>query len=97
MQSIRTRYYGPTNTRGSRIVAKCEAGSFSMPYNYALSVWQNHATAAAIMLERLGWGKPYAGGEFGNDYYWSAVIINEAWNDTLARDYSKQTTERAAA
>ncbi len=87
MQAIRTRYHGATNTRGSRIVAKCDAGTFSMPYNHALGIWENHATAAAILLERLSWGKPYAGGCFGNDYYWTAVIINEAWNDTLARDY----------
>jgi len=89
MQAIRTRYSGPTNTRGSRITAKCEAGTLTLPYNHALSTWQNHATVAAQLLARLNWGKPYAGGEFGNDYYWTAVIINEAWNDTLARDYSQ--------
>ena len=95
MQAIRTRYHGATNTRGSRIVAKCEAGTFSMPYNHALGTWENHATAAAILLKRLNWGKPYAGGCFGNDYYWTAVIINEAWNDTLARDFTKR--EKVAA
>lgn len=88
MQAIRTRYYGPTNTRGSRIVAKCEAGTLSMPYNHALSAYQNHATCAALMLKRFSWGKPYVGGCFANDYYWTPHIENHGWNDTIARDYS---------
>jgi len=97
MQAIRTRYYGPSNVRGSRIIAKCEAGSIVMAYNHALGIWENHATAAAMLLEKLGWGKPYAGGCFGDDYYWTAVVINEAWNDTLARDFTQAAKRHAQA
>ena len=82
MQTIRTKYHGPTNTRGSRISAQCEAGRIYVPYNYALSAYGNHAAAAVTLLRKLGWPGTYAGGCFGNDYYWSAVIgYSEGYRD----------------
>lgn len=72
MQAIRTRYHGPTNNRGSRIVAKCEAGSLSMPFDYSLNHEGNHAKAARLFVERLGWSGMFLGGEFAHDYYWVA-------------------------
>ena len=76
MQAIRTRYYGPTNTRGSRLVAKCEAGTFSMSYDHNLTDAQNHATCAARFMAKLGWNWVYVGGVFDGDYYWSPVCDN---------------------
>ena len=70
MQAIRTRYHGPTNVRGSRIIAKCEGGSFTMSYNHALSLEGNHAAAAQMLVKRLRWCGVYQGGVFGGDYYW---------------------------
>lgn len=74
MQAIRTRYHGPTNTKGSRISAQCEAGRIYVPYNHALSAFGNHATAARELLAKLGWTNTYAGGCFEHDYYWTAVV-----------------------
>ena len=37
-QSITTKYLPPTNSRGSRIKATCEAGSVTIPYAYERSV-----------------------------------------------------------
>lgn len=54
-QAIRTRYHGPTNTRGSRISAKCGAGRVSVPYDHALNLYDNHAAAARALLAKLGW------------------------------------------
>ena len=71
MQAIRTRYHGPTNTRGSRITAKCERGTLSMPYNYALNLQENHAEAARQLADKLGWAGVYHGGYFDRDYYWA--------------------------
>lgn len=76
MQAIRTRYYGPTNTRGSRIVAKCEAGTYSMPYNHALNLEENHAACAAGFIAKLNWTRySYACGVFEGDYYWSPSLV----------------------
>lgn len=82
MQAIRTRYHGATNTRGSRISAQCEAGRIYVPYNYSLNAFGNHADAAVTLLRKLGWPGTYAGGCFGNDYYWTAVIdYSEGYRD----------------
>jgi hypothetical protein len=76
MQAIRTRYHGPTNSRGSRIIAKCDGGSIAMPYNHALNLDANHATAAQMLLDRMNWSGIYYGGSFENDYYW---VVPSAW------------------
>jgi hypothetical protein len=52
---ITTRYHGPTETRGSRIVATAAAGPrrrFTMAYDYSLDPAGNH-DAAAWMLAGL--------------------------------------------
>lgn len=77
MQAIRTRYHGPSNTRGSRIIAKCEGGSVIMPYNHALNLDGNHAAAAQLLLQRMGWPGVYHGGQFEHDYYW---IVPTTWS-----------------
>ena len=71
MQAIRTRYHGPTNTRGTRITATCEAGSLTLPRDYSLDIGEDHARVAQALVQRLGWTGVYHGGEFGGDYYWA--------------------------
>lgn len=79
MQAIRTRYHGPSNVKGSRFSAQCEAGRIYVPYDHALNLDENHAEAARQLIVKLGWTGDYAGGCFGNDYYWSPVIRGDAW------------------
>jgi hypothetical protein len=55
MQAIITKYFGPTNFRGSRIKASCEAGSLTVSYDYALNIDGNHDAAAKALAEKLGW------------------------------------------
>lgn len=55
MQAIITKYFGPTNSRGSRLVAKCEAGSITVPYDHALDTEGNHRAAAKALCNKLGW------------------------------------------
>lgn len=55
MQAIQTSYKGPTNTKGSRIIAKCEAGSLTVGYDYALTTEGNHKEAARLLQYKLGW------------------------------------------
>lgn len=71
MQAIRTRYHGPTNVRGSRFSAQCEAGRIYVPYDHSLSLSENHAAAARALADKLDWRKtPLYGGEFQHDQYW---------------------------
>ena len=55
MQAIITKYHGPTNTRGSRISARCAAGSVTIPFPYALNGQTAHRAAAEKLLEKLDW------------------------------------------
>lgn len=48
MQAIRTKYKGPTDTRGSRIVASSYKARSVMPYDHELSLDDNHARAAEL-------------------------------------------------
>jgi hypothetical protein len=74
MQAIRTRYHGPTNTRGARFSAKCEAGSIYMPYAHGLNTAGNHAAACKALVKKLGWDDDgyghMVGGQFAGDTYW---------------------------
>jgi hypothetical protein len=54
-QAIFTAYHGPTNTRGSRVSAKCEAGRLSLPWDDALDSEGNHKAAAQALIKKLGW------------------------------------------
>jgi hypothetical protein len=65
MQAIETKYHGPTNCRGSRIKASCEAGSVTVGLDHALNIAQNHAAACAALLRKLGWGKGTHGSYVG--------------------------------
>ena len=57
MQAIQTHYLGPTDYRGSRIVAKADAGRLVVSWNYALGVEENHRAAALALRDRLGWAE----------------------------------------
>lgn len=74
MQAIRTRYHGPSNTRGSYISAKCEAGSIRMPYAHELDIAGNHEAACKMLIKKMKWDTGHyadmVGGEFAEDHYW---------------------------
>lgn len=54
MQAITTKYHGPTNSRGSRIVAKCAAGALAFEWVDSASFEQNHRLAAEALARKLG-------------------------------------------
>ncbi len=74
MQAIITKFYGPTNHKGARIKATCEAGSIWMSYEYGLNIDGNHAKAAQMLIDKMGWNTEYysktvMGGLPGNNGY----------------------------
>lgn len=74
MQAIRTRYHGPTNTRGSRISAQAEAGRIYLGYDDSKNPSDNHKSACEALRAKLGWVAPYYqpmyAGVFDGDTYW---------------------------
>ena len=68
MQAITTKYLGPTNTKGRRIKASCEAGSITVYYDYEFSVSENHDSACKALLAKLEWNGTYIGGGYANGY-----------------------------
>lgn len=72
LQAIETRYYGPTNFRGSRIQAKAWGGKITIPYPHELNTERAHAKAAMALCEKLNWTGLYVAGgspsERGNVY-----------------------------
>ena len=55
MQAIITKYLGPTNYHGARIKATCQAGSVTVPFDYAAK--EPHDVAAIALRAKLGWEK----------------------------------------
>ena len=60
-QSIQTRYLGPTNYRGTRVVAEQSAdwggkrNRIYVSWDYALGDQENHVRAGMKLARRLGW------------------------------------------
>ncbi len=50
---IRTRYLGPTDTKGARIKAWEGSRSVTIPYPYELSTEDAHAEAAAKLHDKM--------------------------------------------
>jgi len=72
--AIVTRYHGPTNTRGSRIVARTRHFRVVVAYDHSLSLTQNHLRAADALSSTLGWeGRTIGGVLPNNDYCWNRI------------------------
>ena len=64
MQAIRTKYLGPTNFKGSRIVASCQAKRRITSWDDSLNATANHVAAAKALATELGWNYgQWTGGE----------------------------------
>ncbi len=64
MQTIETKYVGPSNVRGSRIIATASGAGHRViiSYDSALSSEDAHAKGATALCTKLGWeGKLIAG------------------------------------
>lgn len=71
-QFITTEYRGPTNTKGSRIIAKTASGLFkTTAWDYALGVEENHACAAQAMVAKMNWKGSWAPcADAGGGFIW---------------------------
>jgi len=64
MQTITTKYLGPTNHQGSRFKATHTGGhtSVTMPMDYRMEHAGNHTRVAFMLAEKLNWEGDYIGG-----------------------------------
>lgn len=61
-QAIKTKYIGPSNTRGSRVKATAAAGSRTMAWDHRLNDCDNHTAAAKEYAQRMEWTGEWFGG-----------------------------------
>jgi hypothetical protein len=74
MKAIRTRYYGPTNTKGSRYMATDGDGnSVSVSTEYALNSDENHKLAAYRLMQKMKWPNELNGGGYQNNQFWTML------------------------
>lgn len=64
-QAITTRFVGPTNYNGSRIIARAAAGRKTYGWNDSLDVEANHTGAARMYAKSLDWLTPSHGAPLG--------------------------------
>ena len=72
--AIRTRYHGPTDTRGSRFIATNGKNRVTVTYDYHLDPTENHSAAAQAFLDKHNpFGTKLVANAlcFDNDFYWT--------------------------
>lgn len=74
MQAIVTKYFGPSNRRGSRVKATCSGGSLFFGYEPAMNVANNHKAACAALVAKMGWVE--AEGEYFRGTWHDAGLPN---------------------
>lgn len=84
MQAITTHFSGPTNTRGARLITKCDAKRRMIGWDYALGIEENHRAAATLLAQELGWldrgnGRTYRleSGSLPGSGYCHVLVPNE--------------------
>jgi len=69
MKAIRVRYKGPTNYRGSRLIADDYDGhKVTISFDYALSGEELYKKAAQALLDKMDWKGDIIGGGTDTGY-----------------------------
>ena len=90
MQTIRTKYHGAGNTKGSRISAKCERKTIYLSYDPSLDSEANHRKACNALRVVMNW-LPSAGRVFDSPMvggWWDGCIIWVWKNESLTTEES---------
>jgi hypothetical protein len=68
-QAITTKYAGPTNSRGSRVIASSASGiKVTIPWDHEFDDFENHVIAAEALQKKLGWTGALIGGGVKDGY-----------------------------
>ena len=74
MVAILTKFFGPTNTRGSRVKAyTCTGLQLTISWDHALDSEANHTAAAKALATKMGWHGKYVGGNTEHGYAFVGV------------------------
>jgi len=98
MQTIITKYLGPTNHRGSRIKARQSASyagtpkSITIDWDYSLSTEQNHRAAAMAFAAKMNWAGDWVGGDNGSTGY---SFVNASAAHDARMTFNQENTEAA--
>ena len=75
-QGIETRYVGPTNHRGSRVIATTPGGhKLTHHWAYELGIDANHHAAAEALRAKLDWPSIKAGGSTAKGFVWVTSVL----------------------
>ena len=74
-QAISTKFLGPTNSRGARVKASCQAGSTTVEWDHALNPAGNHVRAAKQLAAHWGWRGDWYGGANPNNSGYTFVLV----------------------
>jgi len=66
VETIITKYHGPTETKGARFIARCSEGSAVVSRDYAVRRDVDHARAAEKLARKLGWHGRWIGAYLPN-------------------------------
>lgn len=91
-KAISTRYRGPTNTRGSKIIAKAmDNAPRSMGMKYSLSTEGRHCLAAMEYARHMGWTGFYVAGALadGNCYVCTATDATQWAHASALVDFAR--------
>lgn len=67
-QAIETKFYCPSNVKGSRYSASCDAGRVILDADHSLGFQENHIRAAKALASKLGWDGVWSGGATKGGY-----------------------------
>jgi hypothetical protein len=77
MQAIKTKYLPPTNSRGARLVASCDAKRITVAWDYSLGQLDNHIAAAQRLASDLVWLDGYRLATGCMDEYFVHVLVRK--------------------
>lgn len=79
MQTITTKYAGPTNTRGSRVVAKSWLKNKTTGWDHCKDSEANHKQAAQNLVDCLNSDRDAKGYD---DYHWQIIAAGSLPDNT---------------
>jgi len=79
MKAITTKYLGPTDRKGSRIVASdCDGNRATISYPHGVSGQDCHRAAADALCDKMGWSGDLIGGALKDGY---AYVFAPEWRE----------------
>lgn len=76
MIAIRSKFYGPTERRGSCVRAFANGRRVGVPWEHSLDSESNHRRAVIALCDKLGWDSDrfYGGFLEGGEWAWVPVF-----------------------